>query len=83
MNRICISSSVKRKTRRDENEQKTDNDSLCRCCYAPVSSCSFCRKHEAENTVAGEITENTAEEEAKDSKAEEVTDECIKASEKA
>ena len=38
---------------------------------------------DAENTVAGEITENTAEEEAKDSKAEEVTDECIKASEKA
>ena len=38
---------------------------------------------DAENTVAGEITENTAEEEAKDSKAEEVTDECIKAAEKA
>ncbi|MBS5334535.1 MAG: hypothetical protein KHY62_03360 [Firmicutes bacterium] len=37
---------------------------------------------DAENTVAGEITENTAEEKAKDSKAEEVTDECIKASEK-
>lgn len=42
---------------------------------------------DAENTVAGEITsvsfENTAEEEAKDSRAEEVTDECIKAAEKA
>lgn len=41
---------------------------------------------DAENTVAGKITsvsfENTAEEKAKDSKAEEVTDECIKASEK-
>lgn len=42
---------------------------------------------DAENTVAGEITsaslEKTAEEKAKDSKAEEVTDECIKAAEKA
>lgn len=42
---------------------------------------------DAENTVAGEITsvsfENTAEEEVKDSRAEEMTDECIKASEKA
>ena len=42
---------------------------------------------DAENTVAGEITsaslEKTAEKKAKDSKAEEVTDECIKASENA
>lgn len=41
---------------------------------------------DAENTEAGEITsasfENTAEEMAKDSRAEEMTDECIKASEK-
>ena len=41
---------------------------------------------DAENTGAGEITsvsfENTAEEKTKESKAEEVTDECIKASEK-
>lgn len=40
---------------------------------------------DAENTGAGEITsaffKNTAKEEAKESKAEEVTDECIKASE--
>lgn len=40
----------------------------------------------AENTGVGEITsvsfENTAEVEVKDSRAEEVTDECIKASEK-
>ena len=42
---------------------------------------------DAENTGAGEITsvsfENTAEEEVKDSRAEEVTDECIKVAEKA
>ena len=42
---------------------------------------------DAENTGAGEITsaslEKTAEKKAKDSKAEEVTDECIKASENA
>lgn len=42
---------------------------------------------DAENTVAEEITsvslENTAEDETKDSKEEKVTDECIKASEKA
>lgn len=38
---------------------------------------------DAENTVAGEITENMAEDETKDSKAEEVADECIKAAEKA
>ena len=41
---------------------------------------------DAENTVAGVITsvslETTAEEKAKDSRSEEVTDECIKASEK-
>ena len=42
---------------------------------------------DAENTVAGKITsasfEKTAEEKAKDSRAEEVPDECIKAAEKA
>lgn len=51
-----------------------------------VAAASDASMKDAENTGAGEITsvsfEKTAEEEAKDSKAEEVTDECIKASEK-
>lgn len=51
-----------------------------------VAAASAASMKDAENTGAGEITsasfEKTPEEKAKDSKAEEVTDECIKASEK-
>ena len=52
-----------------------------------AAAASAASMKDAENTGAGEITsvsfEKTAEEKAKDSKAEEVTDECIKAAEKA